>query len=74
MDIVCPYHLFQRVKNEIEAYGGNTESVDYSAEVAVCALFPEQSVASFEEKLQNMTAGSITGKITGERYIALPVK
>lgn len=74
MDIVCPYSLFERIKNEIETFGGISENTTYGTDVTVSALFPELTVNAFEKKLMDMTSGSITGTITGEKYLAAPIK
>ncbi len=74
MDIICPYSLFDRIKNEIEAFGGMTDNVAYGTDVTVSALFPEQTYTSFENRIIDMTSGLVVGTKTGEKYIAVPVK
>jgi uncharacterized YigZ family protein len=74
MEIVCPYHLFERVKSEIDAFGGSVDSVDYAADVTVRALFGDHEEPGFSARLLDLTGGSVKGNVTGKRYIAVPVK
>lgn len=74
LDIKIPYSLFERIKNEIETSGGMTETVAYGADVTVSALFPEKVVTSFTKRLTDMTSGTITAIVSGEKYIPVPVK
>lgn len=74
MDIISPYSLFERIKNEVESLDGIIENTSYGADVTVSALFPEQMAAAFEKRLTDMTSGTVNGIITGEKYIAVPIK
>lgn len=74
VEIDCPYSLFERVKNEIDAFTGVIENAAYGAEITIEAYFPENQTDHFCRRLTDMTAGAVTGTITGEKYIAVPVK
>jgi uncharacterized YigZ family protein len=41
MEIACPYGLFERVKNEIELFGGAVERAEYAADITISAVFNE---------------------------------
>lgn len=73
MEIVCSYSLFERVKKEIDMSGGSIDTVDYATDVVISALFPVKTAPLFEKRLLDMTSGNVIGKITGEKYIAVPV-
>ena len=70
VEAVCPYNLYERVKNDIEATGGVLENADYGADVTVTALFPSEIAEEFIARLSDMTAGTVIGKITGESFRA----
>lgn len=71
MDIVCPYSLLERIKNEIDAFGGTVERIDYSADVAIGALFSLEQAPMFSARLKDITSGEITGTVIGEKYLAV---
>jgi uncharacterized YigZ family protein len=74
IDIVSPYSLLERIKNEIDTVGGISENTAYGADVTVSALFPEKLTSIFEKRLADMTSGTVASVITGEKYIAVPIK
>ena len=71
VEAVCPYSLFERVKNEIESTGGVLENAEYGADVTVTALFPSEIAANIIARLSDLTAGTVIGKITGESFRAV---
>ena len=71
--VPCPYTYYERVKLEIEAFGGILRNTDFGAEVDLEILLPEAQVAPFLEKLTDMTAGTVEGMETGQEYRAFPV-
>jgi uncharacterized YigZ family protein len=74
LEIVCPYGLLERVKKEIEVFGGRIERTEYGAGVTLGALFPGKNLPSFEKRLADLTSGALTGVVTGEKYIAIPAE
>jgi uncharacterized YigZ family protein len=73
MDIMCPYSLYDRIKKEIDVWGGIAENVDFGTDVMIGVLFPEQKVSLFVKRLNDMTAGTVAGEIIGDKYIAVSV-
>ena len=71
--VPCPYTYYERVKLEIEAFGGILRNTEFGAEVDLEILLPEAQVAPFLEKLTDMTAGTVEGMETGQEYRAFPV-
>ncbi|NLA86702.1 MAG: YigZ family protein [Clostridiales bacterium] len=74
MDIVCPYSLLDSIKNEIDQFGGKIENADYGTDVSLSAIFPAQTVTSFEKRLADLSAGTVNGVVTGAKHIAVPIK
>ena len=71
--VPCPYTYYERVKLEIEAFGGILRTTEFGAEVDLEILLPEAQVKPFLEKLTDMTAGTVEGMETGQEYRAFPV-
>lgn len=67
----CPYHLFERLKVEIEGLGGTIDGTEYGAEIILTVLFPEEQVNCFTARVIELTAGGIAPHITGERFKAV---
>jgi uncharacterized YigZ family protein len=74
LEIVCPYGLFERIKAEIEVFGGTVDSADYAADVTVFAVFDAEKAPQFAARLADMTAGSVRGTVKGGKYAATRVK
>lgn len=73
MEIQCPYNLFERIKKDIDQLGGIVENAQYSVDVTINAIFPKGVAEDFQIRLTDLSAGSISGYITGERYIPTKV-
>jgi uncharacterized YigZ family protein len=71
--VPCPYTYFERVKLEIESFGGILRSTEFGAEVELEILLAEAQTKPFLERLTDMTAGTVEGMETGKEYRAFPV-
>ena len=71
--VPCPYSFYERVKLEVEAFGGILRNTEFGAEVELELLFPEAQVQPFLERLTDMTSGTVEGMETGQEYRAFPV-
>lgn len=69
----CPYPYYERVKLEVEAFGGIIRDTQFGAEVEMELLFPEGRTRDFIEKLTDMTAGTAETMELGKEYRAFPV-
>ena len=70
----CPYPFYERVKLEVEAFGGILRKTDFGAEVEMELLFPQAQTAPFLERLTDMTSGSVEAMEIGQEYRAFPVE
>lgn len=68
-----PYHLFERMKLEIETWSGVIQETDYGEEVRLDFLLPEAMVDPFAEKVRELSAGGVSVKALGERFQAVSV-
>ena len=71
--VPCPYTYYERVKLEIESFGGILRNTEFGAEVDLEILLPQGQVTPFLERLTDMTAGTVEGMETGQEYRAFPV-
>ena len=72
--LCCPYKLFDRVKRLLEEQEAVTENIDYGAEITVSALVREDRKESFAAALTELSAGSISPEITGEKFCGVPIR
>ena len=72
--VPCPYSFYERVKPEIEAFGGILRSTDFGAEVDMEILFPQANAQLFLDRLTDLTSGTVEGMEIGQEYRALPIR
>lgn len=72
--VPCPYSFYERVKLEIEAFGGILRSTDFGAEVDMEILFPQANAQLFSDRLTDLTSGTVEGMEIGQEYRALPIR
>ena len=71
--VPCPYNFYERVKLEVEAFGGVLRDTQFGAEVELEILIAEGQTQAFLDKLTDMTAGTVEGLETGKEYRAFPI-
>ena len=71
--IPIPYSYYERVKLEIEAFGGILRDTQFGADVELEVLMPEAQAQPFLDRLTDLSAGTIEGMETGQEYRAFPV-
>ena len=72
--VPCPYNFYERVKLEIEAFGGVLRDTQFGAEVELEILIAEGQTQAFLDRLTDMTAGTVEGMEIGKEYRAFPVE
>ena len=73
-DIPCSYSQAEKLRNETAAAGGVVNDMEYGAAVVIKVLVPEETVEDFKAKIFDVTAGSVSVKVTGESFKAVPRK
>lgn len=71
MEIVCPYGLLERVKNEIGRCGGVLEQAEYGADVKISAVFDDEQAQAFAQRLSDMSSGAVKSRVAGRKYAAI---
>ncbi len=72
--VPCPYNFYERVKLEVDAFGGIIRDTQFGAEVDLEILIAKPETEAFLEKLTDMTAGTVEALETGCEYRAFPVE
>jgi uncharacterized YigZ family protein len=72
--VPCPYPYFDRVKQEVAALGGALGEVEYTHQVTVHALLPEEQAEEFSRRITELSAGSFGVAELGECFRAVPRK
>ena len=71
--IPIPYSYYERVKLEVEAFGGILRDTQFGADIELEILMPEAQAQPFLDRLTDLSAGTIEGMETGQEYKAFPV-
>ena len=72
--IPIPYSYYERVKLEVEAFGGIIRDTQFGADIELEILMTEAQSQPFLDRLTDLSAGTIEGMETGQEYRAFPVK
>ena len=73
MELPCSYAALERCKQEIAAFDGAVEDLDYGAGVTIRALLPEEKSEAFRERIFDVSGGTIRARVTGESHRAVPL-
>lgn len=67
-EIACSYAMLERLKTECATIGGVVADIEYSAEVCLKLLLPEDKADAFSQRTADVTAGASELEITGEEF------
>lgn len=67
-EIACSYAMLERLKAECTAIGGVVADIEYSADVCLKLLLPEDKADAFSQRTADVTAGASKLEITGEEF------
>lgn len=73
-EIACSYAMLERLKTECTAIGGVVADIEYSADVCLKLLLPEDKADAFSQRTADVTAGASALKITGEEFKPVKIK
>lgn len=66
------YPLLERLKKEVEAFEGKIKDIEYGENVSIFAQVPEPLTESFQDRIKDISSGTITTEIIGEEFISSP--
>ena len=67
-EIACSYAMLERLKTECTAIGGVVADIEYSADVCLKLLLPEDKADAFSQRTADVAAGASELEITGEEF------
>jgi len=73
-EVPCTYSQSEKLKNEIVSAGGVISDMEYTANVIIKVLVPEDMAEDFKAKIFDVTAGSVEVVEKGESFKAVPIK
>ena len=73
-ELPCTYSLLERLKLECTAANGLVSDVEYSTDVCLKLLLPEDGVEDFSRRIADVTAGASRLAIIGEIYKPVRIK
>ncbi|MBQ6274128.1 MAG: YigZ family protein [Oscillospiraceae bacterium] len=74
LELPCSYAALERYKQEIAAFDGAVEGLDYGAAVTIRALIPEEKSEAFRARIFDLSGGAVKAAVTGESFQAVPVE
>ena len=74
LEFACSYAAIERMKQEIAAFGGALDAMDYGTAVSVRALLPEEKSEVFCARIFDLSGGATRPRAAGESFRAVPVK
>ena len=74
VDLILPYSLFERMKQEAERNEGIVSDVEYSADVCMHLLLPAAKYEAFCTRVTDLSSGKVSPLLLGEEYRAVPIK
>ncbi len=66
--VPCPYPLYERMRLLVEKCGGVVENADFGMDVLLTALLPAEDVDDFQEKVTELSAGTVEVLVEEERF------
>ena len=72
-ELPCSYAALERYKQEIAAFDGAVEDLDYGAGVTIRALLPEERAEAFRARILDLSGGAVEARVCGESFQAVPV-
>ena len=73
-ELACTYSLLERLKLECTAANGLVSDVEYSTDVCLKLLLPEDGAVDFSRRIADVTAGASRLAIIGEIYKPVRIK
>ena len=66
--VPCPYPLYERMRLLVEKCGGVVENADFGTDVLLTVLLPAEDVDGFQEKITELSAGTLEALVEEERF------
>ena len=73
VSVLCEYSLFERAKLEILAVSGVVTDTEYSDNVRIAAVVPENSSAALFDRIREISSGKAVCSVTGTEFRSVPL-
>lgn len=73
VELPCSYAALSRYQQELAAFGGAVEEIEYDAQVLIRALLPEEQSEAFCARVFDLSGGGVSVSVTGDSHRAVPV-
>ena len=70
IELPVPYSWYERIRPEIEAFGGILQEPQFGAEVLLTVLMPQSQTERFLLRVTDISAGTLQGNIIRQEYRA----
>ena len=74
LDLILPYNYYERLRQEVERFGGIVSDTEYSADICIHSLLPADRAPDFCARVVDLTRGAVTPLEIGEEFRAVPVE
>lgn len=74
LDLILPYSYYERLRQEVERFGGIVSDTEYSADICIHCLLPADRAPEFCARVIDLTRGAVTPMEIGEEFRAVPVE
>ena len=72
--VQCPYHLFDRLRQQTEELGGLVDKADYGAQIDLTIMVPQSATDGYLQRLSELSAGRVQGQVLSQEYRAFAKK
>lgn len=72
-DLIMPYSYYERLRQETERFAGVILDTEFSADVCLHVMLPQDQAEAFLARVTDLTAGTVQGIDAGEEFCAFPV-
>ena len=73
LDLILPYSYYERLRQEMERFGGIVEDTEYSADICLHLLLPADQTPAFTARVTDLTRGAVSPLEIGEEFRAVAV-
>ena len=71
LDLTLPYSYLERLRQEVERFGGIISDTEYSADICLHVLLPAEQAPAFSAHVIDLTRGTVTPVEQGEELRAV---
>ena len=74
LDLILPYSHFERLRQEVERFGGVVENTEYGADLCLHVMLPAAKAPDFTARVTDLTRGGVCTVEAGEEFRAVQME